>query len=234
MQIHGMEAEEVKGESLTYLVLRPDDYRSAVSYPALVLFHGFGASMRDLAGICPLISRTGYLYVCPNAPYPIDFGDDQVGYSWSLPRSEGSGAGPPIDEEALDAFFAELRERYGIDPGRTVILGFSQGSGLVLRYGLPRRDAPFAGLIALSGGLRDAEELKARLPDDRSLPIHIGHGFFDQVVAVDRSRQTRAFLEEQGYRPFYKEYRMGHQISMGEQLDDIIAWLREVLPPLES
>ena len=42
--------------------------------------------------------------------------------------------------------------------------------------------------------------------------------------------QVVAFLEAQGYRPYFRTYRMGHQISP-EVLEDLRRWLGTVLPP---
>src|SRR5262245_54404229 len=81
-----MEARLIEGGPLTYFLTRPDNFREGASYPLIVLLHGFGASMYDLAGLSPAIDSTGYMYACPNAPYALDIGGGQMGYSWSTGR----------------------------------------------------------------------------------------------------------------------------------------------------
>jgi predicted esterase len=44
------------------------------------------------------------------------------------------------------------------------------------------------------------------------------------------SRNAVAFLEAQGYQPLYREYPMGHEISL-EVLNDLTPWIHQVLPP---
>ena len=48
-----MRAREIEGNSLAYILVEPDDYDESQEYPAVILLHGFGASMRDLVGLAP-------------------------------------------------------------------------------------------------------------------------------------------------------------------------------------
>ncbi|GIS83655.1 MAG: hypothetical protein CM1200mP15_22870 [Dehalococcoidia bacterium] len=57
-----MQGEQFDGKSLSYLNIYPDDYNPAASYPLVILLHGFGANMQDLAGLTPNISSTGYVF----------------------------------------------------------------------------------------------------------------------------------------------------------------------------
>ena len=65
-----METQQHEGKSLPYIVVHPDGYQEGVRYPMIILLHGYGANMADLAGLAPAIHRTGYVYACPNAPVP--------------------------------------------------------------------------------------------------------------------------------------------------------------------
>ena len=80
-----MKAERHEGKQLKYLTVVPDDYQENLPYPAIIMLHGFGANMDDLAGLAPAIETEGYVYACPNAPIPFDLGLGQVGYGWSPP-----------------------------------------------------------------------------------------------------------------------------------------------------
>ena len=75
-----MKTERHQGNHLKYLTLLPDDYQEDVTYPLVIMLHGFGANMEDLAGLAPAIETEGYVYACPNAPIPFDLGLGQVGY----------------------------------------------------------------------------------------------------------------------------------------------------------
>jgi phospholipase/carboxylesterase len=227
-----VEARVFDGGPLTYLLIRPDGYRPDVRYPLVILLHGFGASMYDLAGLSPAIDATGYMYACPNAPYPLDIGGGQTGYSWSLGRpgmpETAPAEGPSVDER-LAAFLDEVIAEAGAERGRVVLAGFSQGGGLTLRFGLPRPDV-FAGLAVMSGAFRDGDGLREQLPPSRETPVFVCHGIWDPLVPVERGQATKAFLEEAGYRPEYHEYHMAHEIS-GDVIGDLKPWLAGVLPP---
>ena len=231
-----MKGEQHEGRSLNFITVTPDDYNPAVSYPLVIMLHGFGAHMGDLASLAPAIEDKGYVYACPNAPIPFDFGGGHVGYGW-MPRQnvatpEEVEAARASSEALLTDFFDEIFEKLNTTPGKAVLLGFSQGGSMTYRCGLGRPDT-FAGLVALSAAVFDPSILKPRLPESRSQPIFVAHGTSDRQIAVDAARTTRAFLEEEGYQPEYREYNMGHEIPL-EVLQDLIPWITGVLPPLRD
>ena len=225
-----MNGEAIKGKDLHYFNIYPDDYDEQKPYPLVVMLHGFGANMRDLAGLAPSINRTGYVYTCPNAPIPFQLGPGMAGYGWHPPRGESTAEDFQQAEDLVGSFFDEVFEQLGATPGNIALLGFSQGGGMTYRCGLNRPDT-FAGLMALSASLPDPEILKTRLPEDRNQPIFIAHGRADPLVSMDSARVTMEFLEEQGYQPSYHEYDMGHEIPP-TVLADLVPWLAQILPPL--
>ncbi|MBF8267542.1 MAG: Putatie phospholipase/carboxylesterase [Dehalococcoidia bacterium] len=221
-----MQTQTQRGRDLTYLTVYPEEYDPALSYPLVILLHGLGANMYDLASLAPAIESRGYLYVCPNAPIPMQIGQGMIGFAWTSP-----GSGDPEEglrsERYLEGLWEEVMERYHVSPGRAMLLGFSQGGGMTYRCGLGRPDL-FAGLVALSAFLRDPEEMRSRLPLERSQPIFIAHGLQDNP---ERGRRSFEFLTSEGYTPYYREYDMGHEISQ-DVLADLVPWMRQVLPPL--
>ncbi len=225
-----MEAQSFEGKALSYVLVTPRGFDTSAGYPLVVLLHGFGASMQDLAGLAPAIDGEGYVYAFPNAPHQVEFGPGAVGYSWSrgMPGQPAPpGEGPSV-EELLDVFFAELMEETGAQPGRIVLGGFSQGGGLALRYGLPRPET-FAGLVVLSGFFRDADDLRSRLPASREQAIFVAHGRYDPMVSLEQARGTKGFLEAMRYKPAYHEYDMAHEVSQAV-VSDLTPWLHDTLP----
>ena len=227
-----MEAVEHQSKSLTYLTVHPDNYRSDAHYPLIILLHGFGANMNDLAGLTPAIDREGYVYACPNAPVAFDIGPGMVGYGWGAIGGQGNPEEAGRIEEMLQTFFDEVMEQYQVSQGQAILGGFSQGAGMTYRCGLGRPDL-FTGLVALSGSRADWDELRGRLPTQRIQPIFIAHGAEDPVSPVERARTAREFLEAEGYSPWYREYSMGHEITP-EVMNDLVPWIHEALPPLPS
>ena len=121
-----MEAKRNQGKNLKYMAIEPDGYNPQADYPMVVLLHGFGASMEDLAGLCPAIDRSGYLYVCPNAPLEFQIGPGMVGYGWTPPRSEGTDEDVQRAVEQVDSFTEEVIEQYHVPQGQVVLMGCSQ------------------------------------------------------------------------------------------------------------
>ncbi len=55
-------------------------------------------------------------------------------------------------------------------------------------------------------------------------PIAIGHGTYDDVIAVQYGRQARQFVQEAGADLLYREYPLPHTIDPGflPELRDIV------------
>lgn len=220
-----MESQVVEGKSLPYVLVKPPGFQPGQGWPLVILAHGRGASMYDLAGLAPVLDDSGYVYAFPNGPYSFA----GMGFSWvaGQPGVAPVPQGAPSVEELLNGFMDEVIEETGVEPGNILLGGFSQGGGLTLRYGLPRPET-FKGLVVLSGAFRDADTVK--LPTLRSQPVFVAHGTHDTMLDIEMGRSTRAFLEGAGYPVFYKEYAMAHEITPGV-IRDLIPWLHQTLPP---
>ena len=227
-----MEVKQVEGSTLQYLAIEPDNYDPNRNYPMVILLHGYGASMSDLAGLCPVIDRDGYVYICPNAPIPIELGMGMQGFAWTPPGGGGTPDHAAEAEDLLSGLFEEVRQQYNVQSGQTLLGGFSQGGMMTYRSGLIDPKA-FTGLIALSSRISDTEGLTPRLPEDRSQPIFIAHGTQDSMISVDDARATKEYLEDNGYSPVYNEYAMGHEISQ-DVLIALVPWIHQTLPPATS
>ncbi len=225
-----MEVQQHSTGGLDYLAILPDGYDPDAAYPLVVLLHGFGANMTDLASLAPALGRRGYVYVAPNGPLRVRVAPNQVGFGWTPPGGTGAEEYAWRAEELLAPLFDEVLERYRVPPCSAVLLGFSQGGGMTYRCGLGRPDV-FAGLVALSSVLPDLDVLRERLPAERTQHVFIAHGIHDDIVFLHSAEQAKAFLEEAGYHPVYREYPMGHEISP-DLVADLAEWLHRVLPPL--
>ena len=226
-----MQGQQHQGKGLKYLTLLPDDYDPQASYPLIIMLHGFGANMQDLAGLAPVINSRGYIYAFPNAPIAFDLGGGSPGYGWTSPRGQSTPEEMQTAEQLLAVFFEEVSQQFQVAPGRALLLGFSQGGGMTYRCGLGRPET-FAGLAALSASLPDPEILQDRLPEARTQPIFVAHGTGDPMIAAERAHAARRFLEEAGFPLEFHEYAMGHEISQ-DVLRDLIPWIAKVLPPAQ-
>jgi len=223
-----MERIYYRGSTLEYLTLYRDAYDKEKPYPLIVCLHGFGANMEDLTGLVSAIDTCGYIFVFPNGPVAALDGADASLRAWYERGGNESPKAVRFALQAFDGFLQEVLASYRVPAGKVVLLGFSQGGAVALRYGLPRPDL-FAGIAVLSGSLRRVEDLRPDLPATKDQPIFVGHGTWDSLVPVEYSHKLVAFLEGEGYQPFFRTYPMDHQISLAE-LRDLGPWVRKVLP----
>ena len=196
-------------------------------HPTILALHGRGASALDLLGLAPYVCGGRCLVLCPQGAVQMPIGPGTVGYAWLPPSAPGSPPDMPAilaAREQLWAFLDTAVARYPIDQRKLIVLGFSQGGVMAYSLGLgaPQR---FAALAALSTWL--PPELRNNLPDAAALqhlPILVQHGSRDELIQVDRARQSVEMLRQWRMPLTYREYEMGHEIS-ARSLTDLSTWL---------
>jgi phospholipase/carboxylesterase len=204
-------------------------------FPTVLALHGWGASAHDLIGLAPILNRGEALVLSPQGPVGIRIPDGPLGYGW-YPLGEGTQGSPEEFARASDlvlSFLDAAQQRYPIDPRKIVLLGFSQGGALAFDLAL-RGGSRFAGLAALSSWFPGGVAAQIQ-PDSahQSLPVLVVHGTEDPMVPVGRARESRQRLTELGVLLTYREFQMGHEISV-ESLRDVVTWLDEkALNPIQ-
>ncbi len=223
-----MKQEHFTTEFLSYLRVLPEDHNPSSSYTVIILLHGYGSHMGDLAGLAPMINATDFVYICPNAPLEIDLGLGRMGHAWFPPNGDSDDfSGNNISDSVtlLDATISDALDNLPVGKDKVLLGGFSQGGMMTLHYGLLRPDR-FSGAIALSSKILDKTYLSTNIKTMGKLPIYISHGTLDQVIPVSEGRSTNEFLLEVGYEVDYYEYTMGHAIS-SENIADLQQWLNQ-------
>jgi phospholipase/carboxylesterase len=193
--------------------------------PLLVLLHGIGADENDLFPVGPLLDprlkvvslRAPQPYVMGNAWFQIEFKPD------GSVAPDVAGAKSALT--GLAAWLAEAPAKFGTDPARTYVLGFSQGSmmSLGLLSTVPER---LAGVIALSG--RDPAglfELTADPAGVARVPLFVAHGLYDDLLPVTNGRAIRERFQGTSKDFTYREYPVAHGVSEDE-IAEIATWLR--------
>ena len=204
-------------------------------HPTILALHGRGANAMDLLGLAPYLCGGRFLVVCPQAPLQIPLGPSgPVGYAW-FPSTGGGApdmAAIGAAHTALQGFLDEALARYPCDLHKLVVLGFSQGGVMAYILGLHQPER-FAALAALSTWL--PQEVLATAPNlvaAQHLPCMVQHGTRDEMIGVDRARQSVEALRPANLPVTYREYDMGHEIQ-GRSLLDLSTWLEEkVLAPI--
>ena len=104
----------------------------------------------------------------------------------------------------------------------------SQGAALILFTGL-HSSYHLAGLLSLSGYLPISDELETYAVNaDRSLPIFLTHGLYDDVVPLTLAQQAVERLQQQNFNVKFQHYPCSHTVC-AEEIVDIRNWLVTVL-----
>ena len=197
-------------------------------HPTILTLHGRGANAFDLLGLAPYLCNGKFLMICPQGPLETPIGPGAFGYAW-YPMSMG---GPPdigailSSRDKLQIFLDECLARYPIDTKKLVVLGFSQGGVMAYSLALSNPER-FAALAVLSSWL--PKELMPELAIKEAVqspPTLVQHGTQDQMIEVQRARDSVEQLRALRVPLTYREYDMGHEIS-GKSLSDLSAWLEE-------
>jgi phospholipase/carboxylesterase len=133
------------------------------------------------------------------------------------------------DDAGIRASQKLVEEMIKAERGRKIVLaGFSQGGAIVLQTALRHPEA-LAGVLALSTYLPLSTTLAAeRHAANQKTPIFMAHGRFDDIIPIDRARQSRAALEKLGYAVTWKEYPMPHSVC-AEEIQDLSRFLATIL-----
>jgi phospholipase/carboxylesterase len=197
---------------------------------AVIWLHGLGADGHDFEPIVPeLRLKKPLRFVFPHAPVrPVTINQGMRMRAWYDILQLGGG---PEDEAGLRAsqkITEELIRAQGLPARKIVLAGFSQGGAIVLQTAL-RYPERLAGVIALSTYLPLASTLAAeRSEANRDIPIFMAHGQYDDLIPIQRARQSREYLEKLGYKIEWHEYPMPHSVCAPE-IADLSAFLSEII-----
>lgn len=185
----------------------------------LVLLHGRGYEPDSMRELAERLDLPGIRCVTPAAPdrswYPKRFFDPRAANEPQLSRA--------IEHvhETLDGLAAE-----GVEPGRIVLGGFSQG-GCVTCEALAQRPRPVGALVALCGGLIGPDDDLVQPPAGAldGLPVLLTAIEEDEWVPVERILRTADVLSAAGASVDLCLYPPGKHEVHGEE----VAALRSLL-----
>jgi phospholipase/carboxylesterase len=208
--------------------------------PTVVLFHGYGADMNDLASLAGVLQAPrGTNWIFPNGHLSISLGEHFEGRAWfpisvsELDRSMATGQAidfsqlvPPGLKRAREMVL-ELIEKLGVSSDQLVLGGFSQGAMLALDVSL-RMATPPAGLALLSGTLVNVEEWRTLASRHTGLRYFQSHGRRDTVLSFAMAQRLETVLHEAGWQGRLQAFEGGHEIPP-EVMIQLGAYLRGVL-----
>lgn len=204
----------------------------------IMVLHGLGADGNDFVPVAHELALDAVgpvRFVFPHAPViPVTINNGYRMRAWydilgaDLVRREDE-AGLRRSLASILALAARETER-GIPSERIVLAGFSQGCAMALLAGI-RYGSRLAGIAGLSGYLPLAAAAAAeRNRANADTPVFLGHGSLDNVVAVQRGRESRDALKALGHPVEWHEYPIAHSVCR-EEIEDLNRWLLKVLAP---
>lgn len=187
--------------------------RPAVGTPArvMLMLHGWTGDENSM-WVFGRDLPPQYLLLAPRAPHAAQ----PSGYSWR-PLVEGTHGRPSAEmmrpsADSLIRLVDEYCAAVGVDASQFDVMGFSQGAVMTNLLALlyPQRILR-AGILAgfVPGGV---ESLVAARPLEAK-PFFIAHGTQDELVPIERARQSITALEAAGARVTYCEAEVGHRVS---------------------
>lgn len=195
---------------------------------AVIWLHGLGADGHDFEPIVPELDLPKPVrFVFPHAPIqPVTINNGMRMRAWYDIFQFGGGAEDDAGIRASQKLVEGLIAR---EKGKKIVLaGFSQGGAIALQTALRHPDA-LAGVLALSTYLPLSASVAAeRSAANQKTPIFMAHGRFDDIIPIDRARQSRAVLEKLGYAVTWKEYPMPHSVC-AEEIQDLSRFLATIL-----
>lgn len=204
--------------------------------PTVVLFHGYGADMSDLAPLAGAVQAPkGTNWYFPNGPLSVPLGGHYEGRAWfPIPLAElQAGASvdlteriPPGIKKSRDNARAFL-DKLGVAPEKLVIGGFSQGAMLTTDLAM-HMETPPAGLALLSGTLVCREEWTRLAPAKAGLRFFQAHGARDQVLSFAHAQALEKLLRGAGWQGQLQRFEGAHEIP-SEVLIQLGSFLRKVL-----
>ncbi len=211
----------------------PPKTSAAEGAPLLLMLHGFGANEDDLFSIAPYVDER-FLVISARAPVMLA----PMSYAWfNLGiTAEGILVDPNEVEQSrqlLHRFIEELIKNYPIDPRKIFFFGFSQGAMMGLMVALTYPGIA-AGVVSMSGRVvPQAIDLITDREALTGLPIFATHGTMDIVLPIRHGRETKAALSQLPVDLTYREYPMGHEVSL-ESLRDVTQWLKSQLDRISN
>jgi len=116
----------------------------------------------------------------------------------------------------------------GIAADRTILGGFSQGTVMSYALGLGADRPRPAGVLALSGFIPTVPGWAPDIATRSGLPVFIGHGRADRVIAIEFAHRARELLEDGGATVTYDESGGGHQVEPARAAN-AAAWMTAAL-----
>lgn len=197
---------------------------------SVIWLHGLGASGHDFESLVPELAfakKTPVRFIFPHAPeQPVTVNGGMVMPAWydilAMDIDRKVDASQLKISANLVAEFIEAEMVRGVPSENILVGGFSQGGAVAYELALSYPKT-LGGLFALSTYFATSDIVNLN-EANRNIPIFVGHGSFDPVVAESLGKAAVENLQAKGFQPEYKSYAMEHSLCL-EEVRDMDAFL---------
>lgn len=189
---------------------------------AVILIHGRGANAQSILTLSNHFRQDGIAYLAPDAA-----GGQWYPQRFLVPQEDNE---PYLSSaKAKIASVFDMVKEAGIQPEKTVFLGFSQGACLATEF-TARNAQRYGGIVGLSGGLIGTdEEITGYTGSLDGTPVFLGCSDVDFHIPKERVQLSADVMNELGADVTMKLYaNMDHTVNMDE-IEHVRAILARVL-----
>lgn len=187
----------------------------------IILFHGYGADMFDLASLSEVVrTRKSFHWIFPDGPLEVPIGPHMSGRAWfpidfdAFLKAMQSGQLTKRYPQGLEGIRKKIEKfliAFNPDWSRTYLGGFSQGSMLALDLVCETTIAP-KGMLLLSSTLLNEDRWKEQMALKKKLKFFQSHGEQDQVLSCEIAKKLYQLMEASGWEGNLLTFRGGHEI----------------------
>ncbi|MCK5132290.1 MAG: hypothetical protein KAR40_09095 [Candidatus Sabulitectum sp.] len=206
-------------ESFYYRVQFPDGFNPPGEVPVVIGLHGLGSSPDNFIRIWEQIDNPDFIFVVPQAPYPI--GEDAFSWYRGEHGTEEWGHSLLLASEYVLALVEQIKLEYPVSD--VYLFGFSQGGCLALYTGLSEPEL-FKAVIPASGWLAEDFIQSDWITDATTMQIELMHSPDDRGVPFEAAEIAEAVLSENGWDIKLHQTSGAHMVDM-EELVGILSGL---------
>jgi predicted esterase len=229
----GYTSNVVKQERLgRYVVILPDEYDPARTYPLVVLLHGYGQSPEQFADVAKYINPREYVYIVPEGPYTaLDSEGKGFSHLRELENYQEDAASVSTTADWIIRAADDAMKRYPIKGKKFYMIGFSQGAALahITAALYPERIAGYAahGGYIIKNTITEDQLAKEKKSGTRIL---ITHGQDDPAVAAEEGIYASNMLKDAGLDVTFEMLPVAHVFSpdVGRRVGE---WLSKISSP---
>ncbi len=192
----------------------------------VIMLHGFGADMNDLAPLHTYLDPDGHFnWIFPQGILTVPIGPHATGRAWFPIRMADIEAaamrGEVVDfAEVFPEGMAEAERRIKslisylrLKSSDLILGGFSQGAMMTCQVALTLPD-DIMGMILFSGNCVNIKTWEAAAPRHKAIPYIQSHGMEDPILGFKHAERLHSLLSESGLKGQFLPFKGFHEIPL--------------------